>query len=261
MEWKKATTNKGIRSASKPSSNNELRTVSKPSSNSLKEFADAVFSLKDSLLKTAISASKNNKTDKKDNSSTTNSNNTATTIKSNTIYVGDSRTVGMCEMYNLCGKNKYIAKTSMGYDWFVSTAINQINNEIKSKEYNIVILMGVNGVGITESSGSSSAKPYYDKVISLAKNEWKKQYIIFVSVNPVNGSNAKKAGMSAEQVAVNSFNKAMKKAITSANLSNLKYCDTNSKLKMSEIDSGDGVHYNEKGYNQIYSIINNDCLK
>ena len=238
---KKATTNKEIRQATL-------------SSSTIKAIYTEVSNLRNSLLQAANSTSKNKKT-------TTTTSTKTTNIKSNTMYVGDSRTVGMCEYSKLCGNSKYIAESSMGYDWFAGTAMNKINSEIKSKEYNIVILMGVNGVGTTESSGSSEAKLYYNKVIALAKKEWKNQYIVFVSVNPVNGTNAKKYGMSAEQVAVNSFNKAMKNAISSANLSNLKYCDTASKLKMSEIDGSDGIHYNDKGYQQIYSIINSDCLK
>ena len=48
--------------------------------------------------------------------------------------------------------------------------------------------------------------------------------------------------------------------IHESGLSNLKYCDTISKVKMSEIDNGDGLHYTKAGYNQIYSIIKNNCL-
>ena len=199
---------------------------------------------------TSSSSSKNN--NKTGASSSSSKSNTNTKISSN-LYVGDSRTVGMCEVYKLCEKHPYVAQGSMGYDWFVDTAIPQINNKIKSKNYNIVILMGVNGAG---TDGKALADQYYNKVSELAKTTWKKQNVIFVSINPVVD------GMSYTYTSgVNSFNKQMKSKISSSKISNLSYCDTNSKLKMSEIDSGDGLHYNETGYQKIYNIIKSDCLK
>ena len=158
----------------------------------------------------------------------------------------------MCDVYKLCEKNPYIAEGGMGYSWFASTAIPQINQKIKSKNYNIIILMGVNGAG---TDGTSEADKYYSKISSLAKGTWKNQNIIFVSVNPVVD------GKSYTYMSgVNSFNKRMKSKINSSKLSNLKYCDTISKLNMSSIDSGDGLHYNKEGYKKIYNLIKSNCL-
>lgn len=199
------------------------------------------------------SSSSSSKNNNKSSSSSSSSKSTTTKKISNNLYVGDSRTVGMCEGYKLCENHPYIAKGSMGYDWFVDTAIPQINNKIKSKNYNIVILMGVNGAG---TDGKALANQYYNKVSELSKTTWKKQNVFFVSINPVVD------GMSYTYTSgVNSFNKQMKSKISSSKISNLKYCDTNSKLKMSEIDSGDGLHYNKTGYQKIYNIIKSDCLK
>ena len=206
------------------------------------------------LISTIITATKDkdsSSSDKKNSSSSSSSSNTSKKIKNN-LYVGDSRTVGMCDGYKLCEKHPYIAKGSMGYTWFEDTAIPQINQKIKSKNYNIIILMGVNGAG---KDGTSEADKYYSKIASLAKGTWKKQNVIFVSVNPVVD------GKSYTYMSgVNSFNKRMKSKINSSKISNLKYCDTISSLKMSEIDSGDGLHYNKKGYQKIYNLIKTKCL-
>lgn len=204
------------------------------------------------------SESKNNKntsTSKNNNKKVTSTNVSKTTIPkiSNNLYVGDSRTVQMCEIYKLCEKHPYVAEGSQGYYWFANTAIPKINDKIKSKNYNIVILMGVNGVTTT---GKDQANEYYKKISNLASSTWKKQNIIFISINPVvdGKSNAYTSG-------VNEFNKEMQKLIKNSKKSNLSYCDTNSKLKMSEIDSGDGLHYNKSGYQKIYNLIKKDCLK
>ena len=199
-------------------------------------------------------ASSNSSSNKSNNSNSSSSKN-KTSKKANTVFVGDSRTVLMCDSYKLCENNEYIAKVSMGYDWFVSTAIPQVNSKIKSKEYNIVILMGVNGVGKTSSEGKSHAEKYFNKISSLAKNDWKKQRIIYVSINPVVDGKSY-----SYMAAVNSFNSTMKSKISSSKLSNMSYCDTISKVKMSEIDSGDGLHYNKTGNSKIYNIIKNNCI-
>ena len=140
-----------------------------------------------------------------------------------------------------------------GYSWFINTAISKVNNKIKTKDYNIIILMGVNDVG---SNGKSVATKYYNKIYELATTTWKNQNIIFVSVNPVKDgkSNAYMSG-------VNSFNNEIKSKINSSKLTNLKYCDTVSSLNMSQIDSGDGLHYNKTGYTKIYNQIKSNCLK
>ena len=187
-------------------------------------------------------------------------------IKNNTLFVGDSRTYAMCNKnksigYDLCENNEYIAEIGMQYSWFVNTAIPKVNAKIKSKEYNIVILMGVNGIGTTSSGGKSEAEKYFNKILSLAKNEWKNQTVIFVSVNPCDDRKAAASGYSIKQVGIDAFNNYISNKINDANLSNFKYCDTTSELKMSEIDSGDGLHYNENGYKKIYNTIKNKCLK
>ena len=225
------------------------------------EQRDAAISALNNAAKKVRESSESTNNNSSGNSSTSNNNGSSgskSTLKSNTVLIGDSRTVGMCDKnngYGLCGSDEFIAKSSMGYDWFVSTAISSVNSKISSKEYNIVILMGVN---MSTTDGKSEATKYYNKISSLAKNEWKKPNVIFVSVNPVYDSRSRYIKMSH----VNDFNSTMKSKISSPKISNLSYCDTASKLNLTADNyDSEGVHYDKSTYQKIYNTIKSNCLK
>ncbi len=176
------------------------------------------------------------------------------------ILIGDSRTEDMCKSSycNACTNDKYFAKVSMGYSWFINTAIPDTNtylNKNLDKSYNIFILLGINGVGTTSGNGVTTSNNYFSKIKSLANNQWKDHYIYFVSINPVIDSKSKYE----KNVAVNAFNSNMKNKIASSGIKNLKYCDTASKLSITSSNSSDGVHYNCTTYKKIRSLLN-DCL-
>lgn len=176
--------------------------------------------------------------------------------KNKIILIGDSRTEDMCKSSycNACQSDKVFAKVSMGYSWLVNTAIPETDkylNNNSNESYNIFILLGVNGIGSSSSSGQSLSNKYFNTVKDLAVDKWKNQYIYYVSVNPVTNSN--------KLTAVNAFNSNMKGKIANSNLKNLKYCDTASKLTINSSNSPDGVHYNCTTYRKIRSLLN-DCL-
>lgn len=181
--------------------------------------------------------------------------------KDKTIFIGDSETVAMCGNYNLCEGTPYVAKIGEGYYWFVNTAIPEVNNKMGSDAYNIVIILGSNGVGETNSEGKYESEKYFNKVSSLAKGDWKKHNVIYVSINPCDDAVAASNGYYIKQTAIDTFNANMKSSIASAKISNLSYCDTATGLNMKEIDAGDGLHYNKKGAQQVYDKIKNNCLK
>lgn len=195
-------------------------------------------------------------------STTINNNNSSNNNKSNNnprIIIGDSRTEGMCgtTYCNLCSLDKAIYKGSMGYDWFINSAISETStylNSNSSKTYNIYILLGVNGLGSTSTIGNQTATKYYNKIKELANGKWKKHNIYFVSVNPVIDSRSQYV----KNISINSFNSTIKQNIENSNLSNLKYCDTNSSLKIDASTSHDGVHYTCEAYSNVYNIIK-DC--
>lgn len=170
------------------------------------------------------------------------------------IYVGDSRTVGMCDTANVdCEES--VAKESQGYSWFVNTAISQTDSKLNNssgKNYNIVILMGVNGVG---KNGSEASK-YFNKYKELATGKWKKHNLVIVSVNPVVDGKS-----TAYMSGVNAFNSTMKQSINTASISNLSYCDTLNGIGKSNFVTTDGLHYNASTYKKIYDYIEKNCLK
>ncbi len=176
------------------------------------------------------------------------------------ILIGDSRTNDMCKSSycNACKGDKVIAKGSMGYSWFVNTAIPETNSYISknpNESYNIFILMGVNGIGTTSANGKKVANSYYKKVESLVKDKWKNQYVYYVSINGVINSKSKYA----KNAAINSFNSDMKSKIKASGYKNFKYCDTNSKISVNSSTSPDGVHYNCTTYRKIHDLLKK-CL-
>ena len=205
---------------------------------------------------------KNKRSSSNDNSDDNDNSSSDTTVPDNTspkggkyIFIGDSRTVGLCTTitgnYNNCatseknpvinGDDIFIAKVGEGYSWFSSTAISSMNNIIKSNSgttYNIIINMGVNDLGNISS--------YINKY-----NELKKTYsnhnIVIVSVNPVWDARAKYV----KNQGILDFNSKLKSGLDSG----IKYCDTYSdligSLQSSDYDS-EGLHYSNSAYKKIY---------
>lgn len=172
----------------------------------------------------------------------------------NTIYVGDSRTVGMFDCQAKKSNETVIAEGSMGYDWLVSTADSSIKDNIqKVGDSYIAINMGTNS-GLTESEAGKYAN-YYNGLTSKYPNS----QVVAISVTQIDVGTAKAngmyAGMSITNDSVKNFNKYLKSKLNS----NVLYCDVYSKIKDS-YKTLDGVHHDCNTYKDIYDAIN-DCLK
>ena len=181
------------------------------------------------------------------------------------IYIGDSRTVGMCAslsggdwikcQYNNSGGYDYngeliISQGSMGYSWLVNTAIPKVNSIIAANpgvKYNIISLMGVNGL---------DASNYVSKYTELADGAWKNQNIVLVSVNPIDYEKELQHGYSVKQESIISFNNRIQSVASSK--SNVKYCDTYN-LIINDFNTTDGLHYDGNTYKKIYNGIKG-CL-
>lgn len=169
---------------------------------------------------------------------------------SKTLYIGDSRTVGMCYSVSLkSGEDCSNAKESMGYDWFVNTALSTIKAKLSNdQKYNVVINMGTNDVG-----SSSVASDYASKY-----NELKKSYpsanIIAVSVGPIKDGNVSYMPGAYNDANVVKFNNILKQKLNN----DVKYCDVYSKIKNS-FSASDGIHYDGDTYKKIYQELNN-CM-
>ena len=186
-------------------------------------------------------------------------NNTLKTASKN-IIIGDSRTVGMCASitgdWTNCqfnnggafvnGDDIYIARGSMGYSWFNSTAIPAVNNIIASNPdttFNIYSLMGVNFL-------LSDIDKYIPAYKNLAQNAWKDHNLILVSVNPVDEVKEAQNGYSTKNSNIITFNTKLKNG--TSGISNIKYCDTFNIVK-NNLGTSDGLHYTSSTYTTIYN--------
>lgn len=193
-----------------------------------------------------------------------NSGNSGYTPAGQTIFIGDSRTVGMCQQstssvyVGSCRSETAVCKSGAGYTWFRDTAISKTSELLQNDSnnaYNIVILMGVNDVGSSPTTAVSAAKNYVDKISELANSDWKNHNIIYASITPLGAATAGNAS----QTSVNKFNSTIKSYISQAGLSNFHYCDVTG-INLENKFSGDNLHYTADGYTTMYNYIKSQCL-
>lgn len=156
------------------------------------------------------------------------------------IWVGDSRFVGMQNVAD-SSDDVYIAKGSMGYSWFVNTAVDAVNAEMKPGD-TIIVNMGVNGFG---------ASQYAKKLNDLVESDWKDCNVIFMSVNPIDDAKAANNGYQVRNSQVIDFNNYMMEHLSSK----ITYLDTYAQL-IDNISSEtfDGVHYTSSTSGKIYTL-------
>ena len=200
---------------------------------------------------------KEKKEDRNNNNNNATSNNTNS--NAGTILVGDSRTVGMCGNsntsyscstgknagYSLCSNAFSVSCGSQGYAWFNSTAISAVNGKLGSSKQNIVVWLGINDL--------HNIDKYISKYKELANGSWKNHNVIIATISDIRSDT-----QSITKQSINSFNSKMKNAISSANISNLKICDT-ARVSLNNNDYQDNIHYNKSGYTKIYNYIKG-CL-
>ena len=174
------------------------------------------------------------------------------TVKTNnTIYVGDSRTEGMCTYLRseMESTERCVAEIGKSLNWFRNTAISQVDSILNSnsdKTYNIVIDLGVNG--LTASRG----KDYADVYNELKNGKWSKHNVIVTSVTPTNDNYKKNFNDS-----IKSFNNNLESSLDSK----IVYCDIYnsvlSVIKQSKNIEPDGLHYTKSGSREVYKLKRN----
>ena len=170
------------------------------------------------------------------------------------LFLGDSRTRGM-QIAGVIHDRNTIYGVGLGYNWLVgngtfsntnstSGGISGINSLMRDNaSYNIVIWLGVNDLGNVES--------YYQRYYDLAVGDWREHNLYIVSVGPVLDDLA--ANVSNEMI--NTFNARMQELVNGSELSNLIYLDLGlSEDSITEYD-GEGLHYSNEDYRNIYNII------
>ena len=200
------------------------------------------------------------------NNSSSNSSNGSKPAKA--IFVGDSRTVGICQYANTtlnvgkCREHLTVSQGGMGYNWFKSTGIPNVNsllNKNSGTRYNIVILLGVNDISNTTYWADAAVKEYINAIKTQASGSWKNHNIIFTSVTPL-GASSTGGDWPISQANIDYFNSQMKSKIKSLGLSNVSYCDINSGLNLNGKIAGDHIHYTSAGYTAVYEQVVNKCL-
>ena len=185
-----------------------------------------------------------------------------------TIFVGDSRTVGICQYNNTtlnvgkCRDYLTVSQGGMGYNWFKSTAISKVDtllSQNSNKTFNIVILLGVNDISNTTYWADAAVKEYMTQIKSKASGTWKNHNIIFTSVTPL-GAESTGGDWPVTQTNIDYFNSQMKSQINASGLSNVSYCDINTGLDLTGKIAGDNIHYTSDGYTAVYNQVVNKCL-
>lgn len=156
------------------------------------------------------------------------------------IFIGDSRTVGMKSAVASNKNDIWSAKVGEGYTWMKNTGVPAVEDKI-GKNSKVVILMGVNDL-------NSNA---YITYLNSKSKKWVKKgaTVYFVSVNPVDEEKARSNGYTITNSSIVTFNKAMKKGLSS----NVKYINTYSKIN--SFGTTDGLHYTNETYKKIYNYI------
>ncbi len=161
------------------------------------------------------------------------------------VIIGDSRTVGM---KNAVGKNGNIwsAKVGMGLSWMKSTGVPEVESSINSNT-DVVILMGVNDV-----RSLSTTKKYISYINGKAEN-WTAlgADVYYVSVNPMVFETDSYPGIT--NSLIESWNSRMQQGLSE----DITYIDTYSQV-LGKLSSNDGIHYTNKSYKLIYSLMNQE---
>ena len=177
-----------------------------------------------------------------------------------TIFVGDSRTNGMCTYLKseMESTEKCVAKDSQSLKWFQNTAISEVDkilNNNSSKKYNIIIDLGVNGIS------ASGGKNYADTYNELKNGKWSKHNVIVTSVTPIDEARYRsRYGSGKTNAIIKSFNNNLKNNLNS----NIVYCDIYNDvltlIKDSKNIEPDGLHYTKSGSREIYKL-KKACIK
>ena len=209
-------------------------------------------------------SSSNSSSSSSSNNSSSGSSRIKSSSTSNKIIVGDSRGWHLCQYVgggtatecNTLGVKKngviYISGDGQSYDWFHSTALEEIKRQLNSNKNSTVFLyMGTNKLNDRENH----AKGYATDLNQLAK-DYSDANIIAVSETPIIDSNRDSAfDAYYSDVNIVDFNNKLKAKLSS----DVVYCDVYSKVK-GQVKASDGIHYDSDSYKKIYNSML-DCIK
>lgn len=166
-----------------------------------------------------------------------------------TIYVGDSRTVGMKDSITPSANEDFIAEIGKGYSWFNGTAQNQLKAKLDADpKQNIIINLGTNDM---ENSNTASS---YAKIYKSLSSKYKDTNFIILSITQVEDSkNTEYSNINNAEVI--EFNKKLKEEVEKISNSHVMYCNIYDKLEKGGYSTFDGLHYDSDTYKRIYQYI------
>jgi len=170
-------------------------------------------------------------------------------VDGGTIFIGDSRTVGMQAATG--SEELHIAKVGEGYRWFTNSKTQKelekaLLGTINSK---VVINLGVNDLGNVELYVA-----YYRQLIA----KYPETNFYFLSVNPVEKTLAKRRGYNTTYVnntQIKAFNKKVKAAFRSNYIDSYTYLTKNGYIASKGKATTDGIHYKVSTSKRIYNYV------
>lgn len=165
--------------------------------------------------------------------------------KSELIFVGDSRTVGMQQVIG--GEATYIGKVGEGYNWFTKKALKKLEKELLDYPASTVILnFGINDLGNINS---------YISAYQQLMNAYPQTKFVFAAVYPVEQKLAKSYGYQVTNQQIQAFNAQMKAAFPAQYVDTYSYLMAGGFIQAKGKSTVDGIHYTAEGYQAIYSYI------
>lgn len=162
--------------------------------------------------------------------------------KDYTLFIGDSRTVGMCQSVDIGNNAECIAEKSKGYPWLANEKLGEIKSKLtEHPNSSVVINLGVNDY--------YNINNYIDLYNELSRSYPNAKFVI-VSVTHVTDSQSPNI----KNKEIESFNNSLKNGLNK----NITYCDIYSYIK-DNYSTSDGIHYDADAYEGIYNAIKK-CL-
>lgn len=165
--------------------------------------------------------------------------------KTQMIFVGDSRTVGLQQVVG--GDATYIGKVGEGCAWFTRKAIKKLEKELDAFPTATVVLnFGINDLG----NINDYITAYHQLMVRYPLARF-----FVVSIHPVEQKLAKSYGYSVTNQQIQAFNGQMKQVFAANYVDTYSYLMGTGAIQPRGKSTVDGIHYTAEGYQMIYQYI------
>ena len=153
------------------------------------------------------------------------------------IWVGDSRTLGMERALDGSTPDVFIGAAGEGYDWFAADGLPQLLSAMKAHPLSPVIF----NLGVNDYDNLSRYLALYQ---SLQKEHPAARFY-FLSVNPIDPARCQ--NITNEEIS--DFNAQLQE------LAGDMYIDSYTWMRANDIQTKDGIHYEEDDYRALYKYV------